>query len=145
MGRLTFPDHSKLYLDAAPIIYSVEEHPEYWSILQQVWGPLDEGAIKVITSELSLLETLVVPLRDQNEALVADYETLLTSFKVEMLPITDSVLRYAAELRANHNLKTPDAIHAATAITSDSDFLIANDSGFRRLENIKVIILSDLI
>lgn len=145
MGRLIFPKQSKLYLDAGPIIYSVEEHPKYWSVLQQVWGPLDEGAIKVTTSELSLLETLVVPLRNQDAALVEDYEKLLTGFKVESLPITDTVLRYAAELRANHNLKTPDAIHAATAITSGCQHLIANDNGFRRLTNIDVIILDDLI
>ena len=145
MERLTFREHSKLYLDAAPIIYSVEEHPNYWPSLQQVWARLDEGAIKVITSELSLLETLVVPIRDQNTRLVEAYETLLTGFRVEMLPITDTVLRSAAKLRAEQNFKTADAIHCATALSSGCDILIANDAGFRRLANINVVILSDLL
>ncbi|MBK9527482.1 MAG: PIN domain-containing protein [Acidobacteria bacterium] len=59
--------------------------------------------------------------------------------------MSTDILRAAAELRAKHNLKTPDAIHAATAITSGCQHLIANDNGFRRITTIDVIILDDLI
>lgn len=145
MGRLTFPRGSRVYLDTAPIIYGVEEHEFYWPVLQPLWALLENGEIEVVTSELSVLETLVLPLRNQNADLITGYETLLTASKVELMSITVSILRTAALLRATQNFKTPDAIHAATATLSNCDYLVSNDTGFRRLTTIDVIVLSDLI
>lgn len=145
MGRLTFPRGSRIYLDTAPIIYSVEEKESYWPVLQPLWDSVKNGEIEVVTSELSILETLVVPIRNEDADLVAGYETLLADSQVELIPITARVLRLAARLRAEQNFKTPDAIHAATALLSNCDHLVSNDIGFRRLTNINVTILSDLI
>ena len=144
MGRLTFPHASRIYLDTAPIIYSVEEHEFYWPVLQPLWALLKNAEIEVVTSELSMLETLVLPLRHKDADLITAYETLLTTSQVELVPITASVLRTAAELRAEHHLKTPDAIHAATARLSNCGHLISNDTGFRRLTTIDVTTLTDL-
>jgi predicted nucleic acid-binding protein len=41
----------------------------------------------------------------------------------------------AAQIRATHGLRTPDAIHAATALQSGASGIVTNDAGFRRLEN----------
>lgn len=142
---MTFPLGSRVYLDTAPIIYSVEEHEIYWSVLQPFWELLEKGEIEVITSELSVLETLVLPLRNQDAELVTAYETMLTNSKIELVAINLSHLRLAARLRAEHNLKTPDAVHAATAFVSSCDHIVANDPGFRRLSSIDVIILRDLL
>ena len=144
MGRLNIPRGSRLYLDTAPIIYSVEEHDVYWPELQPIWKALGAGELQVVTSEISLLETLVHPIRYDNSELADSYNELLTGGEVYLVPITASVLRTAAEFRAHQNFKTPDAIHCATALLSGCEFLIANDTGFRRLKNIEVIILSDL-
>ncbi len=73
MGRLTFPRGSRIYLDTAPIIYSVEEHESYWRLLQPFWALLQNGEIYVVTSELSLLETLVLPLRHKDADLISAY------------------------------------------------------------------------
>lgn len=145
MGRLTFPRGSRVYLDTAPIIYGVEEHGSYWAALEPFWNSVKNAEIEVVTSELSLLETLVVPMRDEDADLIAGYETLLTASQVGLVPITLSILRTAARLRATQNFKTPDAIHAATAVLSNCDHLVSNDTGFRRLAAIEVTILSDLI
>lgn len=145
MGRLTFPRGSRVYLDTAPIIYSVEEHESYWIVLEPLWAFLKNGEIEVVTSELSMLETLVLPLRNEDVDLINAYETLLTASQIELIPITVLVLRTAAKLRAEQNLKTPDAIHAATALLSNCDYLVSNDTGLSRLTAIDVIILSDLV
>jgi len=42
-------------------------------------------------------------------------------------------------------LKTPDAIHAATAIVSGCVQLLTNDPAFRRVPNLAVVVLSDMI
>jgi len=134
-----------VYLDAAPIIYSVEKNPGYWDFMRDLWRFLEAGDIEVLTSELSLLESLVYPVRENDADLLSAYETLLTGSDVQLVPITEAVLRQAVSYRADQNFKTPDAIHAATATLSNCDYLVSNDTGFRRLATIEILILSDLI
>lgn len=145
MGQLTFPLFSKVYLDTSPVIYSVEKHADYWRLLLSLWQSLKAQEIEIFTSELTFLETLVQPLKQNNQVLVSAYETLLTKTEIVLLPIGLDILRESANLRASQNFKTPDAIHAATAFSANCDYFITNDNGFKRLSNINVIILSDLI
>ena len=145
MGKLTIPKNSKVYLDTVAIIYSVEKHADYWKCLIPFWQSLKAGQIAAYTSELTLLETLVQPLKLNNQNLVSAYETLLTKTDIFPVPISQDILRQSAELRAGQNFKTPDAIHAATAFSANCDYFITNDRGFNRLTNINVIILSDII
>ncbi len=145
MGQLTFPLFAKVYLDTSPIIYSVEKHIDYWQLLTTLWQSLKANEIEVFTSELTLLETLVQPIKQNNQTLVSAYESLLTTTEINLLPISLDILRESANFRATQNLKTPDAIHAATAFSANCDYLITNDDGFKRVSNINVIILNDLI
>ena len=145
MGQLTFPAGSVVYLDAPPIIYSVEKHVDFWRMLEQFWNVATSNEIQVVTSELTLLEVLVQPIRLGHQPLIEAHETLLLKSDIQLVPIDLSILRAAARLRATQNFKTPDAIHAATASLSNCSHLISNDTGFRRLTAIDVIILSDLI
>lgn len=145
MGQVTFAPSDKIYLDTAPVIYSVEKHRDYWILMQPVWAALQNGEIQIITSELTLLEVLVAPIKQNDSSLAADYENLLTRTEINSSAVTAEVLRRAAELRARHNFKTPDAIHAATAQINNCDLLIANDSAFERVSGLRVVILKDLI
>lgn len=145
MGQLNLPSAATIYLDTQVIIYTVEANPNYYSLLQPLWLKFQAGEIELMTSELTLLETLVFPLKNANSILVRDYEQLLLSSEIQLVPITQSVLRTAANLRANTNLKTPDAIHAATAISEGCTLFLTNDNGFRNIPNLSVIILSDVL
>ena len=51
----------------------------------------------------------------------------------------------AAKLRAESNLKTPDAIQAATALASQATGLISNDPAFRRVKELEVLTFDDLL
>lgn len=110
-----------------------------------LWEALDRGAIEVVTSQLTMLETLVKPLRDGDQALAEDYEKLLTATAVRTLPVTASILRDAARIRAAFNLKTPDAIHAATALAAGCVLFITNDTDYRKLTSLPVVILKVII
>ena len=115
MGSLSLPASGVVYVDTGPVIYSVENHPEFASSLRPLWAASKSGEIEVIISELALLETLVGPLKHRDSKLADVYTELLTATEIRLLPITQDVLRDAARLRANTNLKTPDAIHAASS------------------------------
>ena len=64
---------------------------------------------------------------------------------MQIIPIDRSILLQAANLRATNNLKTPDAIHAATALSVNCDLFITNDKGFGNLSNLPVVVLNEVL
>ena len=90
-----------------------------------------------------LLDSLVKPLENGDAALVARFETALLGTDVRLIPITQPVLREAADLRATTRLKTPDAIHAATARQAGCSLFVTNDAAFRGLAGLPVAVLDD--
>jgi predicted nucleic acid-binding protein len=145
MGQLTLPPDSLIYLDTVTIIYSVERFPDYIALLDPMWQQLRSGTLRIMTSELALLETLVMPIRQANTDLISRYETLLTSSEISLLPITQSILKNGAALRATANLRTPDSIHAATALDAGCTIFLTNDMGFRRVPGLSTMILQDVL
>ena len=145
MGSLTLPESGKVYVDTPSVIYSVDRIGIYESLLRPLWDAMDAEAIGVVTSELTLLETLVKPFKDGDGGLAADYERFLTDTRLELHPISLSIFKDAAKLRAGSGLKTPDAIHAATSQLAGCSEFITNDLDFRKVSDLKVVILKELL
>ena len=145
MGALTIPAAGFVYFDANSVIYSVEKHPIYWPLLQPLWQAAKGKTIEIVSSELTLMETLVGPLKSGDTALANAYEQLFHQAQTRLLPITQAILRGAAQLRAATKLKTPDAIHAATALNAGCVLFVTNDVGFRSVSGLPVVILDDLL
>ena len=145
MGQLSVPASGTVYVDTNAVIYRIERIEPYLTASAPLWDGLDQGIVQVETSELTLLEVLVKPLRDGNASLVTLYRTvLLGTAGFRCLPVSLRVLELAAELRARHGLKTPDAIHAATALVQGSVLFVTNDAGFRRVPTLPVVVLSEV-
>lgn len=114
----------KVYLDTCLVIYLVEGEA---GIAQTVEAAvLAQSAAEYCGSALLRLECLVGPLRSGNTALVEQYERMFAS--LSWLPMPDSVYDHAARLRAAHALKTPDALHLATALEAGCDEFWTNDN-----------------
>jgi predicted nucleic acid-binding protein len=145
MGRLTLPICGSAYIDTNIIIFSVEEIEPYHGLLRPFLAAAQAGQLHVITSELSALEVLVRPLREQNQRLVALFEAALDTAELETVPITLPILREAARLRADvASLRTPDAIHAATARLTGCDVLVSHDVRFRAVPGLNHLYLGDI-
>jgi predicted nucleic acid-binding protein len=91
------------------------------------------------------METLIGPLKSGNAVLVNTYEQLFQQAQTHLFPITQSILREAARLRATTKLKTPDAVHAATAREVACALFITNDVSFRGLLGLPLVVLDDLL
>ena len=144
MGRLDLKDGAIVYVDTAPIIYSVERHPKYIDLLQPLWTKVNNNEISLFSSELLWLEILVKPLKANNQSIIDLYTELLTS-SIQLAPVDESILRSAAQLRSTTKLKTPDAIHAATAMSCDCTIFLTNDRGFQNTPRLPVVILDQVI
>lgn len=145
MGALKLKPNSKIYVDTSIVIYTIEQFPEYFPTLEPFWINLQLGNLTVFTSELTLLEVLIQPLRQENMVLVSAYEDFLQNAEIKLLPINQTILRKAAHLRAITKLKTPDAIHVATALLANCDQLFTNDSDFRKVPALSVKVLHEVI
>ena len=145
MGQLVIPNGSKVYVDTAVLIYTMEENTDYFDLLKPLWIKFQAQEIELISSELTMMEVLVLPLRNNDESLISDYEQLLLNSPMQLIPINQSILRQAASLRATNSLKTPDAIHAATAMTAQCNLFITNDNGFRNLAELPLVVLTEVL
>jgi predicted nucleic acid-binding protein len=124
----------------------VEKHPTFAPLLRPLWLSVARGDHEVVSSELTLLEVLVGPMRKGDSALEMDYENFFVCPGIRLLPITPPILRAGARLRATlSSLRSPDAIHAATASSCASMLVLTNDVAFRRIPGLPVVILGDLL
>ncbi len=148
MGRLSasLPASGIVYVDTNVVIYSVEKIEPYWKELQTLWQAARKGQFTILSSELIVLETLVKPLKNADNALEKTFrELLLASNEVELLPISLSILEQAAQLRATTNLKSPDAIHAASALSAGSSVFVTNEKIFKRVTGLHVVVLNEIL
>ncbi len=145
MGSLTLPASGMVYIDTAPIIYGIEKNPDFSHILLPLWQSAQTGQVTITTSALTLLEVLVLPIKQNDTLLIQAYEQALTAAETQLIPITNDILRQAANIRAQFNLKTPDAIHAASGLVSGCVQFITNDSIFRRVTGLNVVVLHEII
>ena len=147
MGPVNVQPGEAVYADANVLIYSVERVQPYAPTLDAF--SRDVGALQrpALTSELTALEVLVGPLKAGDTALEALFRTALyASPDLRRAPVSRSILERAASLRATMaGLKTPDAIHAATALEHHCDVLLTNDPVFRRMPGLRVEVLHDLL
>jgi predicted nucleic acid-binding protein len=146
MGQLNLPDYARIYIDTSVVIYTIEVNPNYWQLLQPLWQKFQAGQIELIASELILMESLVIPLRQSNANLIDTYEQLLLSSVLQLIPISQTILREAARLRATTpSLRTPDAIHIATASTLGCTQFLTNDRQLSVVTSLPIVILDEVL
>jgi predicted nucleic acid-binding protein len=145
MGAMTLPASGLVYIDTMALIYTVERYAAYWPLLEPLWLTAQAGTIQIISSELTLMEALVGPIKTGNATLVKAFEQALFGTEMQLQAITQPILREAARLRATTKLKTPDALHAATAQQAACKLFVTYDPDFRAVPGLPVVILDDLL
>lgn len=125
----------RIYLDTNIFIAAFERRDALSDQLGQLFTCGTGRPMKTfVTSELTLSELLVVPLRDGNRTLASYYDTVMSdSGWVHVSAVARTVLVSAARLRAGrHGLKIPDAIHLATAQAEGCSHFLTEDDGLTR-------------
>ena len=79
----------------------------------------------LVSSELARLESRIGALREQRTAHLATYRKLFED--CEMQPMDRAVFDLATDLRVQHRLKTPDALHLAAALHAGCGEFWTND------------------
>ena len=145
MGPLTLPSSGLVYIDASGLIYSVERVEPYRTLLEPMWERAQNGNLTIVSSPVLVTEALTKPLRDGNTEIELQYRELFASNVVRLLDASYQVFEDAARIRADTRLKTPDALHAATALRAGCTLFITNDTDFRRVQGLPIVVLDDLL
>lgn len=134
-----------LGVETAPFIYFVEKHPKYIDRMRSVFHQVDQGMTQVVTSAITLTEVLVMPLEKRQENYQREYRAMLLKTRsIKTVPVTVAIAEQAAELRAKYRLRTPDAIHVATALVLKCDAFLTNDLALKRVTELKILVLDEL-
>jgi predicted nucleic acid-binding protein len=132
----------KLYLDANVVIYG-HEADDYLkqAVLARLsqWVHGEQGDLA--TSAFSRLECRVVPLRNLDVALLADYDDFFMGDAVEIVEVSLPIIDRATELRAAYGFKSPDAIHLATALHVGASRFLTADATLQRCADIEVEVI----
>lgn len=136
----------RLFLDTAPVIYYVEEHPQYIALVDKVFDRVDKGLIKAVTSAVTLAECLVIPYRALNVSLQQAFlDTLTRNRYTSFVVIDQQAGERAAQLRARYNLGLADALQFAVALNSNCDTFLTNDNDLKRVKELKVVTLQEFL
>lgn len=146
MGLSNTISGSRIYLDTNIFIYAIEGYPEYQSILTSLFRLFDEGTYSAVTSELTLAEVLIKPMKENKKEIQQLYEELLRPSDVLTICTIDrQILIDAAKIRASSDtILLPDAIHFASARNQNCSSFITNDKRLRKIDSFQVVILSEL-
>jgi len=129
-------------LDACTIIYLIEGGPPVADIARaRLRELLRDPAGRAVCSRLARLECRVGPLRASDVALLGRDDTFFGRRRLRIVDVTPAVIERATGLRARYRLKTPDAIHLATAIEAHADLVLTGDADLRRCTEVNVEVL----
>jgi predicted nucleic acid-binding protein len=138
--------HRKIGLDTSVFIFQVEENPKYLELVNPIFVWLEVARARAVTSTITMLELLVQPYRLADMDRVNKFYALLSTYPhLEWSAPTLEIADLAARLRAEHNLKTPDALQVATALAGQATGFISNDPVFQRVAGLEVVILDKLL
>jgi predicted nucleic acid-binding protein len=134
-------------LDTSIFIYHFEAHPRYQPLTIPILNGVEKGKWRAVTSMITLMELTVRPWQLGREDIARKYEALLIHFPhLEVVEIDRDIARLAAQLRAKHNLRPPDALQAAACLARSGSALVTNDRKLSVLQPLMdVIVLEDFV
>lgn len=130
-----------IYLDANVVIRLVEgDAPTRAPLVARLTSSLAVAG-SLVTSRLSRMECRSRPMRMGDTATLAQFDVFFAGVELVLFEVTATVVERATELRAKYNLKTPDALHYATAVEAGAAVFLTGDRGLARCSEVPVEIL----
>jgi predicted nucleic acid-binding protein len=92
----------------------------------------------IYSNELVRLEARLLAIRENNFPIVQEYNDFFSA--CEFIPLNRDVFECATALRAEKQLKTPDALHLASAMVAECDEFWTNDLRLAKYAAGKIIV-----
>jgi predicted nucleic acid-binding protein len=140
------PHHQvlRVYLDTNVLIRGMERTDTGADDVGHLTSLAERGALRLVTSELTLSELLIGPIGKGDALLERAYLDLLTNEPlIELIATTRDVLIEAAHIRARSTAGLADCLHVASAKLAHCDLIVSYDRRLRELCDLEVSEPSD--
>lgn len=136
--------YKRVGLDSMEFIYFLEDNSQFGALSEVIFELAERNKITVISSILVLIEVLTGYRRANDETSEQEFKQMMKEFpNIEVYDLNNHLINKVVDLRTKYNIKTPDAIHIATAIENKAEAFITNDKLLSKIKEIKIICLSD--
>ncbi|MFI5014706.1 MAG: type II toxin-antitoxin system VapC family toxin [Hyphomicrobiales bacterium] len=133
-------DPLRVYLDTNVVIRGMERTDAGAGEVGRLTELAESGKLALVTSELTLSEVLVGPIKLRDDLLVKAYLDMLTKDRgFELCPVTGDVLIESSHVRARSSARLPDSVHVATAVLAGCRLIVSYDRRLRDLSDLDVI------
>ena len=130
-----------IYLDANVVIRLVEGDAATRAPLVARLAPALGVPGSLVTSRLTRLECRSKPLRAGDLATLGKFDVFFAGVELVVAELSPAVVERATDLRARYNLKTPDALHYATAVEAGASVFLTGDRALSRCSEVPVEVL----
>lgn len=128
----SIPSGTRVALDTVALIYFLERHERFGAPAARLFERIEAGTLLASMSALVLTELLVPLYRAGRPRDASTLARRLENFSnLDTLAVDATIATEAARVRATHGLRTPDAIHAASALHAGAAGIITHDRAFR--------------
>lgn len=139
--------YQSLSFDTNAVIYFLDDVEPYYPLVERALSAVESGEKSCTLSVITELELLVLPLREGNQAKLAQIADFFRVFPgVGVVGVSREIARRAAAFRAEKRLRLADAIIVATALEEGCHAIIGNDNlCARRVKEIPYLYLEDFV
>lgn len=143
--ELNFSKGQALFIDTSPLIYFFEENEKYIGRLAKLFDDVYMKDVQIVTSMITYIELISYPVKLGNVQLAAKYRDYLTNSElISIYPLNLIASETAVKYRVSYGFKTPDAIQLGIAECCGADFVLTNDSSWKKVTELKVLTMEDL-
>jgi len=126
------------------VFLSVKNKEADHEYCEKIINSIEDKLIDGVLSTIVIIEVLVSFYQNsENDEVDRFSGSVVLNFGV--IPVNFEIAQKAAQLRAQHNIKLPDAIISASTIISKSEFFITNDKTLLKKLDLKKITPKDFV
>ncbi len=134
----------RIALDSMVFIYFESANPSYGNRTREIFARAESGLCDLVASTIVLTEVLTGYRQSRQSRLEAEFWAFLQASSpfLKFISVSTQIADEAARIRAAYKLKTPDALHLATAIRAEADLFVTNDRKLKVFTEVPILLLS---
>ena len=126
------------------VFVSVKNKDDEHEYCEKIINFIEDKHIDGVLSTIVLIEVLV-GFYQNSENEEADRFSSSAVLNFDVIPVNFEIAQKTAQLRAQHNIRLPDAIISASTIISKAEFFITNDKTLLKKLDLKKITPKDFV